>query len=113
MTEVTPNLPHLGNFCKYCFMGTLLSCVDGFSGLWGLFFWQSQNFIFDQLIGLVKGFDHLVGFQMEIDFIQRFGFGCVPNSTFQDILVDTCAITKAGVGMAGTVFIFSLPCSAF
>ena len=24
MTEVTPNLPHLGNFCKYCFMGTLL-----------------------------------------------------------------------------------------
>ena len=58
---------------------------DGFSGLWGLFFWQSQNFIFDQLIGLVKGFDHLVGFRMEIDFIQRFGFGCVPNSTFQDI----------------------------
>ena len=27
MTEVTPNLPHLGNFCKYCFMGTLL-CAD-------------------------------------------------------------------------------------
>ena len=25
MTEVTPNLPHLGNFCKYCFMGTLLA----------------------------------------------------------------------------------------
>ena len=25
MTEVTPNLPHCGNFCKYCFMGTLLS----------------------------------------------------------------------------------------
>jgi len=24
VTEVTPNLPHLGNFCKYCFMGTLL-----------------------------------------------------------------------------------------
>ena len=24
MTEVTPNLPHFGNFCKYCFMGTLL-----------------------------------------------------------------------------------------
>ena len=24
MTEVTPNLPHCGNFCKYCFMGTLL-----------------------------------------------------------------------------------------
>ena len=24
MTEVTPNLPHLGNFCKYCFMRTLL-----------------------------------------------------------------------------------------
>ena len=24
MTEVTPNLPHLGNFCKYCFMETLL-----------------------------------------------------------------------------------------
>ena len=24
MTEVTPNLPHLGSFCKYCFMGTLL-----------------------------------------------------------------------------------------
>ena len=39
-----------------------LSCVDGFSGLWGLFFWQSQNFILDQLIGRVKGFDHLVGF---------------------------------------------------
>ena len=27
MTEVTPNLPHLGNFCKYCFMGTLLVCT--------------------------------------------------------------------------------------
>jgi hypothetical protein len=53
--------------------------------LWGLFFWQSQNFIFDQLIGLVKGFNHLVGFRMEIDFIQRFGFGRVPDSTFQDI----------------------------
>jgi hypothetical protein len=24
VTEVTPNLPHLGNFCKYCFMETLL-----------------------------------------------------------------------------------------
>ena len=23
MTEVTLNLPHCGNFCKYCFMGTL------------------------------------------------------------------------------------------
>ena len=55
-------------------------------------FWQSQNFIFDQLIGLIKGFDHLVGFRMEIDFIKRFGFGRVPDSTFQDILVDTCAI---------------------
>mgnify|MGYP003282828691 CR=1 FL=1 len=30
----------------------------------GLFFWQSQNFIFDQLIGRVKGFDHLVGFRI-------------------------------------------------
>ena len=29
MTEVTPNLPHLGNFCKYCFMGTLLSVTPG------------------------------------------------------------------------------------
>jgi hypothetical protein len=24
VTEVTPNLPHFGSFCKYCFMGTLL-----------------------------------------------------------------------------------------
>jgi len=31
MTEVTPNLPHLGNFCKYCFMGTLLEGVPCFS----------------------------------------------------------------------------------
>ena len=30
MTEVTPNLPHLGNFCKYCFMGTLLVGVPCF-----------------------------------------------------------------------------------
>ena len=30
MTEVTPNLPHLGNFCKYCFMGTLLSVTPYF-----------------------------------------------------------------------------------
>ena len=30
MTEVTPNLPHLGNFCKYCFMGTLLYRTLGF-----------------------------------------------------------------------------------
>lgn len=29
MTEVTPNLPHLGNFCKYCFMGTLLRVEPG------------------------------------------------------------------------------------
>ena len=76
---------------------------DGFSGLWGLFFWQSQNLIFDQLIGLVKGFDHLVGFRMEIDFIQRFGFGRVSDSAFQDILVDTCAVTKAGISMPGGV----------
>jgi len=34
-----------------------LLCVDGFSGLQGSFFLQSQNFILDQLIGLVKGFD--------------------------------------------------------
>ena len=30
MTEVTPNLPHLGNFCKYCFMGTLLGSTSFF-----------------------------------------------------------------------------------
>lgn len=28
-----------------------------------------QNFIIDQLIGLIKGFDHLGRFRMEIDFI--------------------------------------------
>ena len=44
-----------------------------------------QNFILNQLIGLIKGFDHLGRFRMEIDFIQRFGFGRVPDSTFQDI----------------------------
>ena len=44
-----------------------------------------QNLIIDQLIGLVKGFDHLGSFRMEIDFIQRFEFGRVPDSTFQDI----------------------------
>lgn len=32
MTEVTPNLPHLGNFCKYCFMGTLLYVESHFCG---------------------------------------------------------------------------------
>mgnify|MGYP006869514056 CR=1 FL=1 len=32
MTEVTPNLPHCGNFCKYCFMGTLLFVSDVFVG---------------------------------------------------------------------------------
>jgi len=53
--------------------------------LWGLFFWQSQNFILNQLISRVKGFDHLGRFRMEIDFIQRFGFGRVPDSAFQDI----------------------------
>ena len=62
-----------------------------------------QNFIIDQLIGLIKCFDHLGRFRMEIDFIQRFGFGRVPDSAFQDILVDACAVTKAGVGMAGGV----------
>ena len=31
MTEVTPNLPHCGSFCKYCFMKPLHS-------VWGLFF---------------------------------------------------------------------------
>ena len=58
-----------------------------------------QNFIIDQLIGLIKGFNHLGRFRMEIDFIQRFGFGRVPDSAFQDILVDACAVTKAGVGI--------------
>ena len=62
-----------------------------------------QNFIIDQLIGIIKGFDHLGRFRMEIDFIQRLGFGRVPDSAFQDILVDACAVTKAGVGMAGGV----------
>ena len=62
-----------------------------------------QNFIIDQLIGLIKGFDHLVGFRMEIDLIQRFGFGRVPDSAFQNILVDACAITKAGVCMPGGI----------
>jgi len=32
-----------------------------------------------------SGFDYLVGFRMEIDFIRRFEFGRVPDSTFQDI----------------------------
>ena len=27
----------------------------------------------------------------------------MPDSAFQDILVDACAVTKAGVGMAGGV----------
>ena len=40
---------------------------------------------------------------MEIDFIQRFGFGRVPDSTFQDIFVDTRTVTKAGVCMPGGV----------
>ena len=40
---------------------------------------------------------------MEIDFIRRFEFGRVPDSTFQDILVDACAITGAGVCMPGGV----------
>ena len=44
-----------------------------------------QNLIIDQLIGLVKGFDHLGSFRMEIDLIRRFEFGRVPDSTFQDI----------------------------
>ena len=35
MTEVTPNLPHLGNFCKYCFMGTLLGSVLAISVTFG------------------------------------------------------------------------------
>ena len=71
--------------------------------MWGLFFWQSQNFIIEQLIGLIKGFDHLGRFRMEIDFIQRFGLGRVPDSAFQDILVDTRTVTKAGVCMPGGV----------
>ena len=43
MTEVTPNLPHCGNFCKYCFMGTLLSenpaayALDTFTGYIALY----------------------------------------------------------------------------
>lgn len=40
---------------------------------------------------------------MEIDFIQRFGLGRVPDSAFQDILVDTRTVTKAGVCMPGGV----------
>ena len=36
MTEVTPNLPHLGNFCKYCFMGTLLVSVLALSVTFGV-----------------------------------------------------------------------------
>ena len=34
MTEVTPNLPHCGNFCKYCFMGTLLYGENAFYSAW-------------------------------------------------------------------------------
>jgi len=30
VTEVTPNLPHFGSFCKYCFMGTLLRYREAF-----------------------------------------------------------------------------------
>lgn len=63
-----------------------------------------QNFIIDQLIGLIKGFDHLGRFRMEIDFIQRFGFGRVPDSAFQDILVDACAITRT------LIFCFFIVC---
>ncbi|WP_162789064.1 hypothetical protein [Faecalibacterium prausnitzii] len=36
MTEVTPNLPHLGNFCKYCFMGTLLCRRTGLAAAYPL-----------------------------------------------------------------------------
>ena len=39
-----------------------------------------QNFIIDQLIGLIKGFDHLGRFRMEIDFIQRLGY---PTARFR------------------------------
>ena len=42
-----------------------------------------QNFIIDQLIGLIKGFDHLGRFRMEIDFIQRFGFGRMLQNNIQ------------------------------
>ena len=30
MTEVTPNLPHCGSFCKYCFMKPLHYGADAF-----------------------------------------------------------------------------------
>jgi len=39
--------------------------------LWGLFFWQSQNFILNQLISRVKGFNHLGRFRMEICFVPQ------------------------------------------
>ena len=43
MTEVTPNLPHLGNFCKYCFMGTLL--VDAPCFLSSIFYSMTPSHI--------------------------------------------------------------------
>ncbi len=42
-----------------------------------------QNLIIDQLIGLVKGFDHLGRFRMEIDFIQRLDLGVCPTARFR------------------------------
>ena len=47
MTEVTPNLPHCGNFCKYCFMGTLL--------------WRTARF-FDRafFFGVIRGEQPLI-----------------------------------------------------
>ena len=44
MTEVTPNLPHCGSFCKYCFMKPLHSEAHAF--LLFLFL-----FIFQRLLG--------------------------------------------------------------
>ena len=54
-----------------------------------------QNFIIDQLIGLIKCFDHLGRFRMEIDFIQRFGFGCVSPNKNRTIQMD-CPVKSEG-----------------
>ena len=61
-----------------------------------------QNFVIDQLIGLSNA--RSSGSLSDGDRLHpAFWIGRVRDSAFQDILVDACAVTKAGVGMAGGV----------
>ena len=107
MTEVTPNLPHFGSFCKYCFMGTLLPVIS---------LCNSPFPLLQQLVQfIINGFDVRADNDLT-GVLPRTDDACCA-CRFYSLLIDLTVVldlkAQAGSAVAGAYYITPPACAAF